>query len=194
MALAGTGGPLSCRLPLNSRSPAINRPILALPKKASDGCRKKFLYVRFSASSATPTSGSIAPAISLSDKAFNHLNKMRVEKNDDLCLRIGVKQGGCSGMSYTMEFENRANTRFEDSLIEYKGFTIGAEGFGCGHRIFGSLSIAEEDRGSGPSQLYEWVAVCGRKSSCCRASIGRRVGRLNVQGSASEGNFNHSEG
>ncbi|PKU59551.1 Iron-sulfur assembly protein IscA, chloroplastic [Dendrobium catenatum] len=57
---------------------------------------------------ATPTSGSIAPAISLSDKAFNHLNKMRVDKNEDLRLRIGVKQGGCSGMSYTMEFENRA--------------------------------------------------------------------------------------
>ncbi|PKU82145.1 iron-sulfur assembly protein IscA, chloroplastic isoform X1 [Dendrobium catenatum] len=124
MALAGSVGPLPCRLPLNSRSPAINRPILALPKKTSGGCRKKFLCVRFSASSATPTAGSIAPAISLSDKAFNHLNKMRVDKNEDLCLRIGVKQGGCSGMSYTMEFENRANTRSEDSLIEYKGFTI----------------------------------------------------------------------
>ncbi|KAF3334567.1 Iron-sulfur assembly protein IscA [Carex littledalei] len=33
---------------------------------------------------------------------------MRAEKNQDLCLRIGVKQGGCSGMSYTMELEDRS--------------------------------------------------------------------------------------
>ncbi|KAL0875275.1 hypothetical protein Bca101_024980 [Brassica carinata] len=41
-----------------------------------------------------------------------------------LCLRIGVKQGGCSGMSYSMDFENRANTRLDDSTIEYQGFAI----------------------------------------------------------------------
>ena len=75
--------------------------------------------------SAAPASGSIAPAISLTEKALNHVNKMRSEKNDDLCLRIGVKQGGCSGMSYTMEFESRANARPDDSIMEYSGFVIG---------------------------------------------------------------------
>jgi Fe-S cluster assembly iron-binding protein IscA len=50
---------------------------------------------------------------------------MREEKNEDLCLRIGVKQGGCSGMSYTMEFENRGSANPDDSVIEYNGFTIG---------------------------------------------------------------------
>ncbi|CAA6655851.1 unnamed protein product [Spirodela intermedia] len=42
----------------------------------------------------------------------------------NLCLRIGVKQGGCSGMSYTMDFESRANARPDDSIIEYNGFVI----------------------------------------------------------------------
>ncbi|KAF2581052.1 hypothetical protein F2Q70_00010709 [Brassica cretica] len=42
-----------------------------------------------------------------------------------LCLRIGVKQGSCSGMSYTMDFENRANAKPDDSTIEYQGFAIG---------------------------------------------------------------------
>jgi iron-sulfur cluster assembly protein len=65
------------------------------------------------------------PAISLSEKALKHLNRMRAEKNEDLCLRIGVKQGGCSGMSYTMEFENRGSANPDDSVIEYNGFTIG---------------------------------------------------------------------
>lgn len=74
---------------------------------------------------AAPATGSVAPAISLTDKALNHLHKMRSERNEDLCLRIGVKQGGCSGMSYTMEFENRANSRSDDSIIEYNGFVIG---------------------------------------------------------------------
>ena len=49
---------------------------------------------------------------------------MRSERNEDLCLRIGVRQGGCSGMSYTMEFESRANARPDDSIIEYNGFVI----------------------------------------------------------------------
>lgn len=74
---------------------------------------------------AAPASGGIAPAIDLTDNALKHLNKMRSEKNDDLCLRIGVKQGGCSGMSYTMEFESRANARPDDSVMEYDGFVIG---------------------------------------------------------------------
>lgn len=64
------------------------------------------------------------PAISLTDNALKHLNKMRSDRTEDLCLRIGVKQGGCSGMSYTMEFEDRAKTRPDDSIIEYNGFVI----------------------------------------------------------------------
>lgn len=74
---------------------------------------------------AVPATEGTAPAISLTDSALKHLNKMRKERDEDLCLRIGVKQGGCSGMSYTMEFENRANARPDDSIIEYNGFVIG---------------------------------------------------------------------
>ncbi|KAI8540713.1 hypothetical protein RHMOL_Rhmol08G0007100 [Rhododendron molle] len=73
---------------------------------------------------APPASGGLAPAVGLTDNALKHLSKMRSERNDDLCLRIGVKQGGCSGMSYTMEFESRENARPDDSIIEYNGFVI----------------------------------------------------------------------
>jgi Fe-S cluster assembly iron-binding protein IscA len=74
---------------------------------------------------AAPTSEGISPAITLTEDALKHLNKMRSERNEDLCLRIGVRQGGCSGMSYTMDFESRANARPDDSIIEYNGFVIG---------------------------------------------------------------------
>ncbi|XP_031399164.1 iron-sulfur assembly protein IscA, chloroplastic isoform X2 [Punica granatum] len=84
--------------------------------------RRKPLSIRSAAIPAA--SEGIKPAISLTDSALKHLNKMRSERKEDLYLRIGVKQGGCSGMSYTMEFENRASTRPDDSVIEYNGFVI----------------------------------------------------------------------
>ncbi|KAI3968126.1 hypothetical protein MKW92_000309 [Papaver armeniacum] len=86
--------------------------------------RSKSITIRSSSVAAAPTSEGLAPAISLTDTALKHLNKMRSEKSEDLCLRIGVKQGGCSGMSYIMDFESRENARPDDSLIEYEGFTI----------------------------------------------------------------------
>uniref|UniRef100_A0A0A8Z6G4 Core domain-containing protein n=1 Tax=Arundo donax TaxID=35708 RepID=A0A0A8Z6G4_ARUDO len=125
MALAsGTSRPLLGRLP------GTRRPHLAVSSSAASSVRfprvgsrgAKAVSVRASAASAT--SGSIAPAISLTEKALKHLNKMRAERNEDLCLRIGVRQGGCSGMSYTMEFENRANASPGDSVVEYDGFAI----------------------------------------------------------------------
>ncbi|CAN8294422.1 unnamed protein product [Cochlearia groenlandica] len=82
------------------------------------------LYVRSTSVPVAPAMEGLKPAISLTDNALEHLNKMRSERSEDLCLRIGVKQGGCSGMSYTMDFENRANARPDDSTIEYEGFTI----------------------------------------------------------------------
>ncbi|GAV68109.1 Fe-S_biosyn domain-containing protein, partial [Cephalotus follicularis] len=73
---------------------------------------------------AAPISDGLTPAILVTDDALKHLNRMRSERNEDLCLRIGVKQGGCSGMSYTMDFENRSNARPDDSIIEYNDFVI----------------------------------------------------------------------
>ncbi|TVU12646.1 hypothetical protein EJB05_46298 [Eragrostis curvula] len=117
--------------PLVGRPAGTARPNLAVSSAASSSIR--FPRGRMAAplrggsappAAAAATSGSIAPAISLTEKALKHLNRMRAERNEDLCLRIGVRQGGCSGMSYTMEFENRGNASPEDSVIEYDGFAI----------------------------------------------------------------------
>ncbi|KAJ6805896.1 iron-sulfur assembly protein IscA [Iris pallida] len=121
--------PILCRPIANSRSPSAVRSSLSFsPAPKHRERRRSISTVRSSAATsgaaAPPSPGGVAPAILLTEKALGHLSKMREEKNEDLCLRIGVKQGGCSGMSYTMEFENRANARPDDSVIEYDGFVI----------------------------------------------------------------------
>ncbi|KAM3207351.1 hypothetical protein ACQJBY_062525 [Aegilops geniculata] len=132
MALASgtTARPLLGRFPGTARphlavSPSPSAPASSV-RFAARGGGSRAVSLRASAppAAATATPGSIAPAISLTEKALKHLNRMRSEKNEDLCLRIGVKQGGCSGMSYTMEFESRGSANPDDSVIEYEGFTI----------------------------------------------------------------------
>ncbi|KAG2716464.1 hypothetical protein I3760_03G127400 [Carya illinoinensis] len=113
-------------LPLTQNPPSSSSPQNSVsfrhsPLKVNG---RKPISIRAVSVSAAPASEGVTPAILLTDNALKHLNKMRLERTEDLCLRIGVKQGGCSGMSYTMEFENISNTRSDDSIIEYNGFVI----------------------------------------------------------------------
>lgn len=78
----------------------------------------------FAATLDAPSSG-LTPAVTLSERALAHLIKMRTEMNKDLLLRIGVRQGGCSGYSYVMDFEERGNINEGDSIIEHQGFSMG---------------------------------------------------------------------
>jgi len=82
------------------------------------------VFVVRASESATASPSSIAPAITLTEKALNHLNRLRASQEKEICLRVGVRQGGCSGMSYVMDFEERANLRPDDSIIEYEGFNM----------------------------------------------------------------------
>lgn len=59
------------------------------------------------------------PPIGVTDRALQHLQKLQNERqNEALLLRIGVRSGGCSGMSYHMDFETESNVMEEDSVIE----------------------------------------------------------------------------
>ena len=42
--------------------------------------------------------------IKLSDKAADRIKEILSENKDSLGVRIGVKSGGCAGMSYIMEY------------------------------------------------------------------------------------------
>ena len=104
---------------------SLSQTSVSFRSSRSNLSRGKPLSIQATAVPAASTAEVLAPAITLTDNALKHLNRMRAERDEDLCLRIGVKQGGCSGMSYTMDFEKRANARSNDSIIEYNGFTIG---------------------------------------------------------------------
>ncbi len=54
--------------------------------------------------------------VSITDNAAIELKNIRVEENiaADKILRLGVKGGGCSGLSYILEFEEK--TAFDEEL------------------------------------------------------------------------------
>lgn len=54
--------------------------------------------------------------ISISDKALTQILSLRekeIPNPNSFHLRVGVKGGGCSGFSYTMEFDNEINSNDE---------------------------------------------------------------------------------
>ncbi|MGK7946842.1 MAG: HesB/IscA family protein [Microcystaceae cyanobacterium] len=67
----------------------------------------------------TPTKG-----IQLSEKALKHVLQLRDQQGTDLCLRVGVRQGGCSGMSYMMDFDTIDSITEHDDVFDYEGFKI----------------------------------------------------------------------
>ena len=48
--------------------------------------------------------------ITLSDSAAERIKKiMSSDKNNSIGVRVGVKSGGCAGMSYIMEYTKKVN-------------------------------------------------------------------------------------
>jgi len=60
--------------------------------------------------------------ITISEKALNHLFELMVSEGlppDTHHLRVGVKGGGCSGLSYVMDFDD--TTEEFDEVIQLDG-------------------------------------------------------------------------
>ena len=61
--------------------------------------------------------------ITLSDNAAERIKEIMANaENNSIGVRIGVKSGGCAGMSYVMEYTKEVNPN--DELIEDKGLKI----------------------------------------------------------------------
>lgn len=62
--------------------------------------------------------------IQLTEAALKHVVMLRDQQGKDLYLRVGVRQGGCSGMSYMMDFDDPKNISEHDDVFDYDGFKI----------------------------------------------------------------------
>lgn len=63
--------------------------------------------------------------IQMSEAAVKQVKLLQEQQGGkELCLRVGVRQGGCSGMSYMMDFEELGNVRDDDEVFDYDGFKI----------------------------------------------------------------------
>ncbi len=72
----------------------------------------------------TQATQSQAPAIQMTDTARQQVLFLREKQGQDLCLRVGVRQGGCSGMSYIMDFVDASTIRDDDQISNYDGFKV----------------------------------------------------------------------
>lgn len=66
--------------------------------------------------------------ISVTKKAANQIKQIMAENNvpENSGLRVGVKGGGCSGLQYTMGFEE--SSKESDTIIEQEGVKLFVDG------------------------------------------------------------------
>ena len=60
--------------------------------------------------------------VTISEKALNHIVGLMMEQGvtpDTHSLRVGVKGGGCSGLSYVMDFDDNIDPT--DEIVEVDG-------------------------------------------------------------------------
>ena len=61
--------------------------------------------------------------ITISESAKKRLLELLKSENEQKdFVRVGVESGGCSGLSYKLDFDNKKNT--EDEVIENNGITL----------------------------------------------------------------------
>ena len=66
-----------------------------------------------------------AKIISLTDAAISEVKRLIAEKKEktekDLGLRLAIKGGGCSGLSYHLDFDEKTEG---DTVIQYANFEV----------------------------------------------------------------------
>ena len=66
-------------------------------------------------------------SITVSDRAAARINEIRKEQHisDDAKLRVGVVSGGCSGLTYELDFDNNPSQETsKDQLFEDNGIKL----------------------------------------------------------------------
>jgi iron-sulfur cluster assembly protein len=72
----------------------------------------------------TKATESTQRGIQLTENALKQVLFLQDKQGKDLYLRVGVRQGGCSGMSYMMDFTEASAIGEQDDVFDYEGFKI----------------------------------------------------------------------
>ena len=87
--------------------------------------------------------------IQITTNAKKHLLSFNKLSRDNIYLRISVKQGGCSGMSYNMSFDKHKNLNKNDQIIDYESFQIVCDSKSLLYLYGMSLEYSDELIGGG---------------------------------------------
>ncbi|HKK26014.1 MAG TPA: iron-sulfur cluster assembly accessory protein [Gracilimonas sp.] len=64
--------------------------------------------------------------LTVTDRAISRINEIRQEKqvSESAILRVGVVSGGCSGLTYDLDFDNESEIKDNDKLFNIDGVKI----------------------------------------------------------------------
>lgn len=64
--------------------------------------------------------------ISISDRAIKRIDEIRTEQNvpKDAFLKVGVVSGGCSGLTYDLDFDSNVEPQENDKVFELNGMRV----------------------------------------------------------------------
>ena len=57
--------------------------------------------------------------ILITNNAIEQISNLLINQTDKQALRVGVRSGGCSGMSYTMDFIGGDEINIDDKVYDY---------------------------------------------------------------------------
>jgi iron-sulfur cluster assembly accessory protein len=106
----GTGGPVSLGSPATTSTATLAGSPTLSEAPADAG----------STPSEVTHTGVDGRGILISDSAMRQLAQLIRQQGDDRVLRVGVRSGGCSGMSYTMDFVPADQIRPDDEIYSYE--------------------------------------------------------------------------
>jgi iron-sulfur cluster assembly protein len=108
--------------------------------------------------------------VTISDKALIHV--LSLMKDSGLStethnLRVGVKGGGCSGLSYTMDFDEVIDTTTDDVVEVSNGLKIVIDRKSLLYLIGTELNYSDGLNGKG----FEWINPNASRTCGCGESF-----------------------
>jgi iron-sulfur cluster assembly accessory protein len=96
----------------------------------------------------TTTEQATQPVIALSDAAVAKVAQLLAEEGEEgLALRVAVRAGGCSGLSYEMFFDTEASS--DDHEVTIGSVTVRVDATSAPHLLGATLNFSDGLQGAG---------------------------------------------